>query len=79
MVLRGKWYSVSAEILADQVELPLLEVNNLLNGYNKVYQFWTKNNGKTPEVLPKIAHLSKQEVSYLMAFFTEKHQASSDN
>jgi hypothetical protein len=78
-VLRGKWNNWSAESLADQAELPLSEVNNLLNGYDKVYQSWMKYKGKTPDVLPKIAHLSEQEVGYLFDFFSQKHQANADN
>jgi hypothetical protein len=78
-VLRGKWYNSSAEALADTAELPLVEVKNMLMAYDKVYKFWTKNKGKTVDVLPKIEHLSEQELSYLMAFFTQKHQAISDN
>jgi hypothetical protein len=72
MVLRGKWNKIPAESLADQAELPLAEVKNLLIGYDKVYKLWVKNKGKTPEVLPQIAHLSEQEVSYLMTFFSQK-------
>ena len=75
MILRGKWNGLSAEILADQTELPLLEVNNLLKGYEEVFKLWTKNKGKTPDVLPKIAHLSEQEVGYLMLFFSQKQNA----
>jgi Putative transposase, YhgA-like len=78
-VLRGKWNNWSAESLADMSELPLLEVGNLLKAYDEVYKLWTKNKGKTPDVLPKIAHLSEQEVSYLMVFFSQKHQVASEN
>jgi hypothetical protein len=78
-VLRGKWNNWSAESLADQAELPLSEVNNLLNGYDNVYKLWLKNKGKATKAVPEIEHLSKQEVSYLLAFFTQKHQANSDN
>jgi hypothetical protein len=59
--------------------LPLAEVNNLLDGYDKAYQFWLKNKGKSLDVLPKIAHLTEQEVSYLMSFFSQKHQTIADN
>jgi hypothetical protein len=78
-VLRGKWNNWSAESLADQAELPLLEVHNLFNGYDKVYETWLKNKGKKPDVLPKIAHLTEQEVGYLFDFFSQKNQAQSDN
>ena len=74
--MRGKWSNLSAESLSDLAELPLLEVNNLLKGYDEVLELWTKNKGKTPKVLPKITHLSKEEVSYLMAFFSQKHSAA---
>jgi Putative transposase, YhgA-like len=78
-VLRGKWNGWTAESLADMSELPLSEVNNLLAGYEDVYKFWTKNKGKTPKTLPKIAHLSAKEVSYLMVFFTQKQSVVSEN
>jgi hypothetical protein len=77
-VLRGKWHNWSAEALADQAELPLFEVNNLLKGYEQVYTLWAKNKGKTPDVLPQIVHLSEQEVSYLMTFFSQKQKAASE-
>ncbi len=32
-----------------------------------------------PDVLPKIAHLSDQEVRYLMAFFMQKQNVVSEN
>jgi hypothetical protein len=79
IVFRGKWNNLSAESLADMSELPLSEVNNLLNGYDNVYKSWQKNKGKAPDVLPKVAHLTDQEVSYLFDFFSQKHQAHSDN
>jgi hypothetical protein len=60
-------------------ELSLSEVNNLLNGYDNVYKLWSKNKGKAPDILPKIAHLTEQEVGYLFNFFSQKHQAQSDN
>ena len=78
IVFRGKWNKIPAESLADMSELPLSEVNNLLNGYDSVYKLWAKNKGKTPDVLPKIAHLSEQEVSYLMTFFSQKQSAVSE-
>ena len=77
-VFRGRWKNWSAEDLADQAELPLAEVKNLLKGYDKVYKLWEKNKGKTPDVLPQIAHLSEQEVSYLMTFFSQKQKAASE-
>jgi hypothetical protein len=78
-VLRGKWNNWSAESLADMSELPLSEVNNLLNGYDNVYKLWLKNKGKAPDALPKIVHLTEQEVGYLFDFFSQKHQAQSEN
>ena len=78
-VLRGKWNGWKAESLADQAELPLSEVNNLISGYENIYKFWIKNKGKTSEILPKIMHLSDQEVGYLMTFFTQKQSSVSEN
>jgi hypothetical protein len=78
-VLRGKWNGWTAESLADQAELPLSEVNNLLNGYDAIYKLWSKNKGQTPDALPEIAHLTKLEVGYLFDFFSQKYQTHSDN
>jgi hypothetical protein len=75
-VLRGRWSKLPAEILADQAELSLAEVNNMLKGYDEVYKLWAKNRGKTTDVLPKIEHLSEQEVSYLMTFFSQRYAVS---
>jgi hypothetical protein len=79
LVLRGKWNGWSAESLADMSELPLSEVHNLLSGYENAYKFWLKSKGQTPNVLPKITHLSDQEVGYLMTFFTQKQSPVSEN
>ena len=79
LVLRGKWNDWKAEALADMSELPLAEVNDLLAGYDNVYKFWLKSKGKAPDVLPKIAHLSDQEIGYLMAFFTQKQSVVAKN
>jgi hypothetical protein len=78
-VLRGRWKNLPLDSLADLAELPLTEVNNLIKGYDKVFELWTKNNGRTFNELPEIDHLSKHEVSYLMTFFTQKHQLASEN
>ena len=78
-VLRGRWNNLSAEILADQAELSLKKVGNLIAGYDKAYAFWLKNKGKTLKSLPAIAHLTEEEVSYLMAFFTQKQSLVSEN
>jgi hypothetical protein len=78
-VLRGKWNKLPAEVLADQAELPLAEVNNLLKAYDKVHELWLKNKGKVTEAVSEIEHLSKQEVRYLLTFFTQKYQAAGDN
>jgi hypothetical protein len=78
-VFRGRWKNWSAEDLADQADLPLPEVNNLLKGYDKAYKFWAKNKGKTTDVVPQIEHLTEQEVSYLMTFFSQKQTLAADN
>ena len=78
-VLRGRWNNLSAEILADQAELSLKKVENLIVAYDKTCAFWLKNKGKAVESLPKIAHLTEEEVSYLMAFFTQKQNIAAEN
>jgi Putative transposase, YhgA-like len=78
-VLRGKWNKLPAEALADSAELPLAEVNNLLKAYDKVHELWLKNKGMAMETVPEIEHLSKQEVRYLLTFFTQKYQAAAEN
>jgi hypothetical protein len=62
-VLRGKWKGATADYLADLSELPYPDVEKMLEDYNKVYQSWL---GKTE---PKVTHLSKEEVSYLINLF----------
>lgn len=79
VVLRGKWRNFSAEDLADQTELPLTKVKNLFKGYDMAYTFWLKNIGKATDTLPEIAHLSDEEVRYLMDFFTQKQSLVSEN
>ncbi len=68
MILRGKWKGASLEFLADQSELPYLDVENLLKGYDKAYEYW-QNNKKDKETLMKISVLSELEVDYLMDLF----------
>ena len=68
MILRGRWKGASAEFLADQSELSYSEVDKLLKGYDKAYEFW-KNNKKDKKSAAPIAHLSEQEVNYLMDLF----------
>ena len=67
MVLRGKWRGASVDFLADQSALPLTKVKNMLKGYDAVYQLWSNN-----KPVVGIAHLSEEEVSYLVNLFGEK-------
>ena len=71
VVLRGKWRGASVDFLADQSELPYQEVADMLNDYNEVYQFWSNKKGNKKALL-EVAHLSEQEVRYLMNLFAEK-------
>ena len=71
MVLRGIWKGLSADLLADQSELPYAEVVNLFKGYDKVYQFWLTNKNSRDK-LPVVAHLSKEEVIYLLNLFDKE-------
>jgi hypothetical protein len=70
-ILRGRFKGASADFLAYQSELPLAEVENMLKGYDKVYQFWANKKQDKGAIL-EVAHLSEQEVRYLMNLFTEK-------
>ena len=67
VVLRGKWRGASADYLADLSELPFPEVENMLNAYDMVYNLWQN---KKP--IGAIAHLSDQEISYLIGLFGKK-------
>jgi hypothetical protein len=67
LVLRGKWKGASADFLADQSELSLSKVKNMLKGYDVVYQLWAN---KKPAVA--VDHLTEEEVNYLMNLFGEK-------
>ena len=78
-VLRGKSNKIPTETLAYLSDLPLIDVNNLLKGYDKAYTFWLKSKGKAPAELPLIDYLSEQEVTYLMKFFSQKQQSATEN
>jgi Putative transposase, YhgA-like len=71
VVLRGRWRGASVDFLADQSELPYQEVADMVNDYNEVYQFWSNKKGNKKALL-EVAHLSEQEVRYLMNLFSEK-------
>jgi hypothetical protein len=74
MILRGRWKGATVEFLADISELPYLEVENLLKGYDKAQEYWqtNKKDKKAKETLMKITVLSEQEVDYLMDLFDKK-------
>jgi hypothetical protein len=67
VVLRGKWRGASAAYLADLSELPLSEVENMLNAYDIVHNCW-----KNKKKMGAIAPLSEQEVHYLLDLFEKK-------
>ena len=67
VILRGKWKGAAADFLADQSELSLSKVKNMLKGYELVYQLWANNK---PAVA--VDHLTEEEVNYLMNLFGEK-------
>jgi Putative transposase, YhgA-like len=70
-VLRGRFRGISVDDLADQAELSLLEVENMLKGYDVVLRFWSSKRTDKKAII-EVAHLSEQEVRYLMNLFTEK-------
>jgi hypothetical protein len=70
-VLRGRFRGVSADILAFTTELPISEVENIIKGYDEVLHFWSKTRTDKKAII-EVAHLSEQEVRYLMNLFTEK-------
>jgi Putative transposase, YhgA-like len=70
-VLRGRFRGVSVDILADQAEMQLVDVENMLKSYDDVYQFWAKEK-KDKKAIVQVAHLSEEEVRYLIKLFNEK-------
>ena len=70
-ILRGRFRGASAELLADISELPLGDVENMFKSYDEVYQFWT-NKKTDKKVILEVAHLSEQEVRYLLKLFSDK-------
>jgi Putative transposase, YhgA-like len=70
-ILRGRFRGASAELLSDISELPLGEVENMFKSYDEVYQFWV-NKKVDKKVILEVAHLSEQEVRYLLKLFSDK-------
>jgi hypothetical protein len=70
-ILRGRFRGASADLLADIAELPLNEVENMFKSYDEVYQFWAKER-KDKKAIVQVAHLSEEEVRYLIKLFNEK-------
>ncbi len=71
VVLRGRFRGASADFLADQSELALIEVENMFKSYDEVYKFWAASQTDKKAAL-EVAHLSEQEVQYLLKLFNEK-------
>ena len=71
VVLRGRFMGASADFLAKQSELPLNVVQNMLKSYDEVYQFWSRKKADQ-KIMIEVAHLSEEEVRYLMGLFNEK-------
>ena len=69
VVLRGKWKGASADYLADLSELPFTEVENIIKGYDVVYKSWINK-----KVIKSTAHLSKEEVNYLIDLFNKTNK-----
>jgi hypothetical protein len=64
-VLRGKFRGATTDFLADVSELSYDEVENLLKGYNQVYDMW-----QTKDFENKVIdYLSIDEVNYLLELF----------
>jgi hypothetical protein len=72
VILRGRLKGATAEFLSDLSELPVLEVEKLLKGYDLVFEFW-KNKKKDKKTLFKVSKLSEEEVDYLIDLF-QKNQ-----
>ena len=70
-VLRGRFRGISVDDLADQAELSLTEVENMVKGYDEVLRFWLSKRTDKKAII-EVAHLSEQEVRYLMNLFNEK-------
>ena len=66
VVLRGRWEGATTRFLANISELPYPEVENLIKGYDKVYELWKT---KTKTAHTPIPFLSDEEVKYLMDLF----------
>jgi Putative transposase, YhgA-like len=72
MVLRGKWKTAPPDFLADQSELPLDLVNDIMKGYNEVLAFWQKNK-TTDMTYCHTKYLTDEEVKYLLELFNKHH------
>jgi hypothetical protein len=70
-VLRGRLRGVSAESLADIVDLPVSEVENMFKSYDDVYRFWASKRTDKKAII-EVSHLFEQEVRFLMNLFNEK-------
>jgi hypothetical protein len=70
-VLRGRFRGASTDFLAYLTELSLVEVENMVKGYDDVLRFWSSNTVDKKEII-EVTHLSEQEVRYLINLFTEK-------
>ncbi len=62
-VLRGKWRDMTIDYLVDLSQLPQQDVEKMLGDYEKVYQSWLDKKAV------QVAHLSEDEVSYLIHLF----------
>ena len=71
VVLRGRFMGASVDFLAKQSELPYIEVQNMHKSYDEVYQFWATKRAD-PKAIIEVAHLSEDEVRYLIGLFNEK-------
>ena len=73
MVLRGKWKNAPNDFLIYQSELPIEEVNDIVNGYEEVYLLWQKNTNIN-RVNAKTKFLSEIEVAYLLDLFNRQNR-----
>jgi hypothetical protein len=73
IVLRGIGNGLSIVVLVDTSDLSYPIVEDLMKGYDSVYEFWqTETNNR--DVVPQNDYLTEQEVRYLLDWLDKKRQ-----
>ena len=70
-ILRGKWNGLSAEILANISELPLVDVQKLFDGFDSVFKCWQDKKERSL-VKVEVPYLTDEEIKCLYDLFDEK-------